>query len=62
MNLDDRTQLRRYNAARQPWSKRSERQRRPINWWGLVLPACLLVGALLTPAVLYILIASARTL
>lgn len=43
MNLDERVQLRRFNA-RQPWGPHSRRPSR-VNWWALVIPACMALGA-----------------
>jgi hypothetical protein len=62
MNLDERVQLRRFNAARQPWGAHTRPARRGINWWSLVLPAGMALGAVLMLALGQILIAWLRTL
>lgn len=61
MNLDDRTQLRRYNAARQPFGPHSRRPSK-IHWYALVLPGGMALGALLTWALLQIAVEWIRTL
>ncbi len=63
MNLDDRVQLRRFNAARQrqPFGPHSRRPWR-LNWWALVVPAGMALGAALMLALLQIAAAWARTL
>lgn len=61
MNLDDRTQLRRYNA-RQPFGRHASPPRRPINWYALVVPAGMALGALLCAALLQMADAWVRTL
>lgn len=63
MNLDDRVQLRRYNATRQrePFGPHSRRPSN-LNWWALVIPASMVLGAPLLWALLQILTAWARTL
>ena len=47
--------LQRHNAARAraPWGGRQCRPRRRIDWYGLVLPAGIVVGASVAGAVLY---------
>jgi hypothetical protein len=64
MNLDERTQLRqaRFTAPRQPWGAHTRRPRRAINWWALVLPAGLAMGALLSAAFVKIAVAWVSTL
>ena len=62
MNLDDRTHVRRYNAQRQrqPFGPHSKRPSR-INWYALVVPACLFGGAMLMLTLPQILLAWMRT-
>jgi len=62
MNLDDRTQLRRYNEHRQAWGTHASPQRRPINWYALVLPVGMALGALILAGLLQVLLAWAHTL
>lgn len=45
MNLYDRRYLRHYNSTRQPWGVHTKPAKRRVNWWGLVLPLALLLGA-----------------
>lgn len=61
MNLDERVQLRRFNA-RQPFGPHSRRPRRWVNWWALVLPAGMALGAALMIALLQIGLAWVNTL
>ena len=62
MNLDERVQLRRFNAARQPWGAHTRPARRRINWWATVVPVAMGLGALLMVALGQILLAWVRTL
>jgi hypothetical protein len=62
MNLDERVQLRRFNAARQPWGAHTRPARRRINWWATVVPVAMGLGALLMVALGQILVAWVRTL
>lgn len=63
MNLDDRVQLRRFNAARQrePFGPHSRRPSK-VNWWALVIPAGMVLGAPLLWAFLQIVTAWLGTL
>lgn len=60
MNLDERVQLRRYNA-RQPFGPHSRRPSK-VNWWALVILAGMVLGAPLLWALLQIVTAWTRTL
>jgi len=62
MNLDDRTQLRRYNAHRQAWGPHASPQRWRINWYALVVPVGMAFGALIAAGLLQVLLAWAHTL
>ena len=64
MNLDERVQLRhaRFSAPRQPWGPHTRAPRRGINWWALVLPAGMALGAVLMLALGQIVVAWLRTL
>lgn len=63
MNLDDRTQLRRYNEQRkrEPFGPHSKRPSK-VTWYSLVVPACLFGGAMLMLTVPQFLLAWMRTL
>jgi hypothetical protein len=62
MNLYHRRYLRHYNATRQPWGNHTRPARRAINWFGLVLPGAIAVGAMLVVPLMYMLLAWLRTL
>ena len=62
MNLYHRRYLRHYNETRQPWGAHTRPARRGINWWSLVLPAGMVLGAVLMLALGQILMAWLRTL
>lgn len=62
MNLYNRRYLRHYNSTRQPWGAHTRPVRQRVNWWGLVVPVAMALGALIMWALVQIAAAWIHTL